>query len=92
MIYIYTYKHIYIHGLSEDPPPTTAPLSLCQMHGMGSMTWPDGRFYKGGFVEDRKSGEGSLTWPDGRLRWFFFWEMSDRSGGNKGDVHWRLGG
>ena len=37
------------------------------MHGMGSMTWPDGRFYKGGFVEDRKSGEGSLTWPDGRL-------------------------
>ena len=44
-------------------------------------------------MEDRKSGEGSLTWPDGRLRWFFFWEMSDRrSGGNKGDVHWRLGG
>ena len=37
-----------------------------QMHGNGSMTWPDGRFYKGGFVEDRKSGDGTFTWPDGR--------------------------
>ena len=37
-----------------------------QMHGNGSMTWPDGRFYKGGFVEDRKSGDGNFTWPDGR--------------------------
>lgn len=39
-----------------------------QMHGNGSMTWPDGRFYKGGFVEDRKSGDGTFTWPDGRRR------------------------
>ena len=37
-----------------------------QMHGNGWMTWPDGRFYKGGFSEDRKSGEGTFTWPDGR--------------------------
>lgn len=36
------------------------------MHGTGSMAWPDGRSYKGGFVDDRKSGEGTFTWADGR--------------------------
>ena len=67
-----------LHASSDS----SASLCSCKMHGDGTMTWPDGRSYTGGFAEareghpgfillelhlqDRKSGEGSFTWPDGR--------------------------
>merc|ERR1712151_631769 len=35
-------------------------------HGEGSMRWPDGSTYVGGFSMGKRSGEGMLTWADGR--------------------------
>lgn len=34
------------------------------MHGQGKLTWPDGRSYKGNFVNDIKEGQGLFIWPD----------------------------
>ncbi len=36
------------------------------MSGQGEFTWPDGRNYVGGYVDDKKEGYGVFTWPDGR--------------------------
>jgi hypothetical protein len=36
------------------------------MHGRGVFTWPDGRKYEGGYLEDKKHGTGTFTWPDGK--------------------------
>jgi hypothetical protein len=30
------------------------------MHGYGIYTWPDGKVYKGYYIEDLKDGEGYL--------------------------------
>ena len=34
-------------------------------NGQGSMTWPDGSSYEGGFVNDMLDGHGILNWSDG---------------------------
>lgn len=31
----------------------------------GTMTWPDGNKYEGGWKEGRFDGQGTMTWPDG---------------------------
>ena len=31
----------------------------------GTMTWPDGKKYEGGWKEGRFNGQGTMTWPDG---------------------------
>ena len=57
------------------------------MYGKGRYTWPDGRLYEGGFVDDRKEGEGSLTWymiiwicrPDGK-KFEGLWKAGKREG------------
>lgn len=36
------------------------------MNGLGTLTYPDGRVYRGEFKNDLKDGEGTLTWPDGK--------------------------
>ncbi|MCQ2816649.1 MAG: hypothetical protein MJ252_05205 [archaeon] len=36
------------------------------MDGHGVFTWPDGRKYKGQYVDDKKEGFGSFEWSDGR--------------------------
>ena len=36
------------------------------MSGQGDFTWPDGRYYIGGYIDDKKDGKGIFTWPDGR--------------------------
>jgi hypothetical protein len=36
------------------------------MHGTGTFSWPDGRVYKGEYVEDKKHGHGVFTWSDGK--------------------------
>ena len=36
------------------------------MHGTGKFTWPDGRWYDGDYVEDRKEGHGKFSWPNGK--------------------------
>jgi len=30
------------------------------------MTWPDGKIYEGGFLNDKKHGKGRLTFSDGK--------------------------
>ena len=36
-------------------------------YGAGTMTWPDGRQYAGGFVNGKMDGIGKMTYPDGRF-------------------------
>ena len=36
------------------------------MQGKGVFTWPDGRLYKGDYLDDKKEGHGVFIWPDGR--------------------------
>ena len=36
------------------------------MWGNGMFMWPDGRIYKGEYVDDKKEGFGTYYWPDGR--------------------------
>jgi len=36
------------------------------MDGKGIFSWPDGRKYEGGYVNDKKEGYGVFNWPDGR--------------------------
>jgi hypothetical protein len=36
------------------------------MNGRGTFKWPDGRVYKGDYVNDMKQGEGEMKWADGR--------------------------
>ena len=36
------------------------------MHENGTFVWPDGRKYKGGYLNDKKNGYGEFFWPDGR--------------------------
>lgn len=36
------------------------------MHGKGKITWLDGRYYEGEYVDDKKQGEGLFDWGDGR--------------------------
>ena len=35
------------------------------MHGLGSMNWPDGRFYQGDFSCDQRQGYGMFRFADG---------------------------
>ena len=37
------------------------------MWGNGVFNWPDGRKYKGEYVDDKKEGFGTYYWPDGRI-------------------------
>mmetsp|Transcript_7465 Transcript_7465/g.21231 ORF Transcript_7465/g.21231 Transcript_7465/m.21231 type:complete len:363 (-) Transcript_7465:37-1125(-) len=37
-----------------------------QKHGLGILTWDDGRQYRGGFISDKFHGHAVMTWPDGR--------------------------
>ncbi len=36
------------------------------MHGEGEFAWPDGKRYKGSYLEDKKEGYGTFEWSDGR--------------------------
>ena len=36
------------------------------MYGKGLFTWPDGRWYEGDYLDDKKEGFGTFLWPDGR--------------------------
>jgi len=36
------------------------------MNGEGKFSWPDGRRFKGNYLNDAKDGYGEQTWPDGR--------------------------
>ena len=42
------------------------------MNGNGTLTWPDGRQYQGGYKEDKKDGIGSFLWADGR-KYYGYW-------------------
>jgi hypothetical protein len=35
------------------------------MHGKGRMTWADGTYYNGGFVNGKTEGHGTRTYPNG---------------------------
>ena len=37
------------------------------MMGHGVFIWPDGRKYKGAYIDDKKEGYGVYYWPDGRI-------------------------
>ena len=37
------------------------------MTGLGRMTWPDGKIYEGGFLDDKKHGKGKLTSKEGKV-------------------------
>jgi hypothetical protein len=37
------------------------------MNGIGVFTWPDGRLYKGNYVDDKKEGWGKFVWQNGRV-------------------------
>jgi hypothetical protein len=37
------------------------------MTGKGKMTWPDGKIYEGGFLNDKKHGVGKFFYPDGKF-------------------------
>lgn len=37
------------------------------MHGEGHYRWPDGRNYRGHYVDDKKEGYGVYSYPDGRV-------------------------
>ena len=37
------------------------------MKGYGVFIWPNGRKYKGEYVDDKKEGYGTYYWPDGRI-------------------------
>ena len=37
------------------------------MDGYGEFIWPDGKKYKGNYIEDKKEGYGEFFWPDGRI-------------------------
>ena len=37
------------------------------MHGYGVLTWPDGKFYKGNYQNDKKNGFGEFYWTDGSI-------------------------
>ncbi len=52
---IYKGDWIIVDGQAELP------------YGAGTMTWPDGRQYAGGFVNGKKDGIGKMTYPDGRV-------------------------
>ena len=34
------------------------------MHGKGEFIWPNGRLYKGDYVNDKREGFGEYTWLD----------------------------
>ena len=36
------------------------------MHGEGTYKWPDGRMYKGSYLNDKKDGFGVYSYPDKR--------------------------
>lgn len=36
------------------------------MHGEGTYKWPDGRMYKGSYINDKKDGFGVYSYPDKR--------------------------
>lgn len=36
-------------------------------YGAGTMSWPDGRQYAGGFVNGKMDGVGKMTYPDGKV-------------------------
>ena len=35
-----------------------------QMHGPGTLCWPDGRVYSGHFVQDQIEGQGTMRWKE----------------------------
>ena len=37
------------------------------MHGKGKFIWPDGRYYEGDYIEDKKQGMGRFVWPGGQV-------------------------
>jgi hypothetical protein len=37
------------------------------MNGFGVYRWKDGRYFKGTYVLDKKSGQGIYRWTDGRV-------------------------
>lgn len=36
------------------------------MDGVGEFSWPDGRKYKGKYLDDKKHGHGIFEWPDAK--------------------------
>lgn len=49
----------------EGPWKYTGGWLKGQMHGAGSLTYPDGRIYEGEWDKGLRQGEGTLTHPDG---------------------------
>ena len=37
------------------------------MNGEGQFNWPDGRMYKGNYLNNYKNGYGEFFWPDGKI-------------------------
>jgi hypothetical protein len=52
---IYKGDWVIVDGRAEMP------------YGAGTMTWPDGRQYAGGFVGGKMDGVGKMTYPDGKV-------------------------
>jgi len=52
---IYKGDWVVVQGQAELP------------YGTGTMTWPDGRQYAGGFVNGKMEGTGKMTHPDGKI-------------------------
>jgi hypothetical protein len=36
------------------------------MNGVGETTWPDGKSYKGEYLDDKKHGIGIFNWGNGK--------------------------
>ena len=36
------------------------------MDGLGEIKWPDGRYHKGYYKQDKKDGRGIYIWSDGK--------------------------
>ena len=52
------------------------------MEGYGVFNWPDGRVYKGEYVNDKKEGYGEFEWSDGR-KYYGFWKEGKQKGKGK---------
>ena len=72
-------ERVNLHGLMEDAMKEIT--LMINKHGYGVFTWPDGREYKGSWLNGKQHGEGAYKnqngkikkgmWNEGqRLNWF----------------------
>lgn len=57
------YRGEFLHNMmnGQGNPPLNFNFNF-----LGTYNWPDGRFYKGSWKDNKMDGKGVFTWPDGR--------------------------